>query len=73
VFLNSAWSVGRAIDALATMGAVENRNDQLDAPKLLLFDLSTGVPLSNLLLLRDLPSGRMALLLDTEASVYEGA
>jgi hypothetical protein len=39
--------------------------------KLFLFDLSTGLPLSNLTLLRDLPSGQMVLLLDTEASVFE--
>ncbi len=40
---------------------------------MLLFDLGTGQPLSNLALLRDLPSGQLVLLLDTEASVYEGA
>ena len=71
MFLNSQWSVGRAVDALAALGGLENRNDQRDAAKLLLFDLRTGLPLAGLTLLRDLPSGQLTLLLDTEASVYD--
>ncbi len=71
VFLNSSWSVGKAVDALAAMGGMDNRNDVKEAPKLCLFDLQTGQPLSSLTLLRDLPSGTMVLLLDTEASVFE--
>lgn len=71
VFLNKAFSVGKAIDVLATLGKVPNNNDKPGMPKLHLFNLETGEQLANLTLLRDLPSGSLVLLLDTEASVFE--
>ena len=39
VFLNKNFSVGRAVDYLADLGKIQNRNDDKNAPKLQLFDL----------------------------------
>ncbi len=71
VFVNCNFSIGKAIDVLAALGKMENNNDKKGASKLCLFDLATGTALSNLTLLRDLPNGKMVLLLDTESSVFE--
>lgn len=72
MFFSDAWSVGKALDAIAERGGITNRNDKV-APgdKLFLWDLSNGEKLSNITVVRTLPRN-MVLLLETEAGVRGG-
>ncbi|XP_042893769.1 AN1-type zinc finger protein 1-like [Penaeus japonicus] len=59
VFLSHHWTVGKAIDTIATIARVPNRNNVLGADKLLLFRASDGSRLGSM-------EAKLKLLLDDQ-------
>lgn len=71
VYLNKNFSVGKSVDIICDLGKITNRNDKPGQPKLYLFDLATGEKLSNLVVLRNLKSGEMVWLLETDEGIMK--
>lgn len=76
VFISRTWSLGRSVDAIATLLKVKNSNNILGAPKLRLFHASTGSllgrtdqPLQELLAAQTLYSGQSVILEYVEEGV----
>ena len=72
VFFNRDWSVGKCLDAACDLVKIKNPNDDPNLAKLRFFDLDTGEPLPNLLLLRNLPPAKERVwLLETDAGIFD--
>ena len=72
VFFSADWSVGKCLDFACDYTKIPNPNADLNSAKLRFFDLDTGEPLGNLVLLRNLSVAKEGhvWLLETDAGIF---